>query len=225
MTAITFLIVEDDPMVVEITKEFIKEDPDFKLVGTAGKGMEAVELTKRLSPQLILLDNFLPDFNGPTVIERIRAFDKKVDFIMITAAKEVPIVQECMRMGVRDYLIKPFLKQRLLQSLQNYKLFLEALNKEQVSQGDLDKINLKNNNPDGCNQKGLSELTQEKIFIILKNRVNGVTAEEIAADVGISVVSVRRYLKVLHQNNTVSCDLIYGKKGRPTYVYCLIKNI
>ena len=222
MNRIDFLIVEDDPMVVEITREFMKEDPDFQLVGIAGKGQEAVELTGKLSPQLILLDNFLPDLNGPAVIEKIRVFDKKVDFIMITAAKEVPIVQECMRMGVRDYLIKPFLKQRLLQSLQNYKLFLEALNKEQVTQLDLDKINFSNKNQDSWNPKGLSDLTQEKIFIILKSRIHGVTAEEIALEVGISVVSVRRYLKVLQQNNTVSCDLIYGKKGRPTYIYCLV---
>lgn len=222
LTAIEFLIVEDDPMVVEITKEFIKEDSDFKLVGSTGLGLGAIELTTKLSPQLILLDNFLPDINGPSVIEKIRSFNKQVDFIMITAAKEVPIVQECMRMGVRDYLIKPFLKQRLLQSLQNYKFFLEALNKTQISQSDLDKINFSNKNMETCNQKGFSDLTQEKIFVILKNRIDGITAEEIATEVGISVVSVRRYLKVLHQNNTVSCDLIYGRKGRPTYIYSLL---
>jgi response regulator of citrate/malate metabolism len=167
------------------------------------------------------LDNFLPDFNGPVVIDKIRVSNKQVDFIMITAAKEVPIVQECMRLGVRDYLIKPFLKQRFLQSLQNYKLFLETLNKTQVSQFDLDKINTKIKNNDVCNQKGFSDLTQEKIFLILRNQADGITAEEIASEVGISVVSVRRYLKLLHQNNTVSCDLIYGKQGRPTHIYYL----
>jgi response regulator of citrate/malate metabolism len=218
---IKLLIVEDDPMVVEITKEFVKEDPDFEVVGAANTGLEAVEQTKELSPQLILLDNFLPDFNGTAVIDKVRAFNKQVDFIMITAAKEVPIVQECMRLGVRDYLIKPFLKQRFLQSLHNYRLFLDALNKTQISQSDLDKINSSIKNSNGINQKGFSDLTQEKIFIILKSRVDGITAEEIASEVGISVVSARRYLKVLHQNKTISCDLIYGKQGRPTHIYYL----
>ena len=165
---IKLLIVEDDPMVVEITKEFIKEDYDFKVVGAANTGVEAVELTMKLSPQLILLDNFLPDFNGTMIIEKIRVFNKLVDFIMVTAAKEVPIVQECMRLGVRDYLIKPFLKQRFLQSLHNYQLFLEALNKTQISQSDLDKINSHVKNNEGLNQKGFSDLTQEKIFHDLK---------------------------------------------------------
>lgn len=220
---IKILIVEDDPMVVEITKEFIKEDADFGIAGVAATGSEAVDLTAKLAPQLILLDNFLPDINGTTIIEKIRAFDKQVDFIMITAAKEVPIVQECLRLGIRDYLIKPFLKQRLLQSLQNYKQFLKAFDKTQISQADLDMIGANIKSTDSLNQKGFSDLTQEKIFEIFKSRANGITAEDIASEVGISVVSARRYLKLLHQNKAVSCDLIYGKQGRPTYIYYLVK--
>lgn len=224
MTIIKVLIVEDDPMVVEITKEFIKEDLNFKVVGAASTGLEAVEQTAKLLPHLILLDNYLPDINGTTIIDKIRSFDKQVDFIMITAAKEVPIVQECLRLGIRDYLIKPFLKQRLLQSLYNYRQFLEAFNKIQVSQVDLDKINSHIINKDSLNQKGFSDLTQEKISEILRNRVNGITADEIAYQLGISVVSARRYLKLLHQNKIISCDLIYGKQGRPTYIYTLVKS-
>jgi two-component system response regulator DctR len=123
MAKINLLIVEDDPMVVDISKEFIKDAPDFEVVGAAKNGAEAIRLTRELKPDLILLDNCLPDFNGTNVIEKIRDFDNQVDFIMITAVKEVPVVQECFHLGVRDYLIKPFLKQRLLQALQNYKLF------------------------------------------------------------------------------------------------------
>lgn len=224
LAAIKVLIVEDDPMVVEITKEFMKEAPDFRVVGAANSGAEAVELTARLTPQLVLLDNFLPDFNGSMVIEKIRSTNKQVDFIMITAAKEIPIVQECMRLGIRDYLIKPFLKQRFLQSLQKYQQFLKTLDKTQVCQADLDRINSQLDGRDDFNQKGFSALTQEKIMEILKIRPDGVTAEEIASGVGVTVVSARRYLKLLLQNQVVVCDLIYGKQGRPTNLYSLIKQ-
>ncbi|HEX3044592.1 MAG TPA: response regulator [Bacillota bacterium] len=218
---IKVLLVEDDPMVVEISQEFIKEDPDYKVVGVANSGAEAVNLTTKLTPDLILLDNFLPDFNGSVVIEKIRALNKKVDFIMITAAKEAPIVQELLRSGVRDYLIKPYLKQRLLQALQNYKQFYLTLNQTQVSQSDLDRLG-NNSGVEELIPKGFSPVTEEKILAFIKEKPGGVTAEDIAEFIGITVVSARRYLKLLQDKKIVDCDLLYGKQGRPTYIFRFI---
>jgi two-component system response regulator DctR len=217
---IKVLIVEDDPMVVEITKEFIKDDPGYKVVGTAGDGVDAVRLVQEQDPDLVLLDNFLPCFDGTTVIEKIRVFNKKVDFIMITAAKEVPIVQEAFRLGIRDYLIKPYLKQRLLQALQKYKEFYLTLNQPEVCQKDLDRI-IATENSGGEIQKGFSQLTEAKMVELLQQAPDGITAEEIAARIGITPVSVRRYLKLLQEKEMVRFDLIYGKQGRPTYLYFL----
>lgn len=221
LAKIKVLIVEDDPMVVDISKEFIKEAPDFQVVGVAKNGAEAVALTRELEPEIILLDNCLPDFNGVKVIEKIRSFNKKVDFIMITAVKEVPVVQECFHLGIRDYLIKPFLKQRLLQALHNYKCFLDTINQAEVSQADLDRLASPVQNVDENFQKGFSQLTENKIIEILKARKNGITSDDIANEVGISTVSARRYLKLLQDKNLVSYDLSYGKQGRPTYIYSI----
>ena len=218
MKPIKVLIVEDDPMVVEITKEFIKDDPDFQVIGTAVNGSDAVALVREKEPDLVLLDNFLPCFNGATVIEKIRAFNKKVDFIMITAAKEVPVVQECFRLGIRDYLIKPYLKQRFLQSLQKYKEFYLTLNQPEVSQKDLDRIIATEKN-ENVIQKGFSQVTEDKMIAFLQQNRDGVTAEEIASQIGVTTVSARRYLKLLQDKDLVSYDLIYGRQGRPTYLY------
>ncbi len=186
MSKIKVLIVEDDPMVVDISKEFIKEASGFQVVGVAKNGAEAVELTRELNPEIILLDNCLPDFNGVKVIEKIRSFNKKVDFIMITAVKEVPVVQECFHLGIRDYLIKPFLKQRLLQALHNYKCFLATISQAEVSQADLDRLAVSAQNIDDTCQKGFSQLTENKIIEILKERKNGVTSDE---DIRSNVIS------------------------------------
>jgi response regulator of citrate/malate metabolism len=206
-------------MVVEITREFTKADYDYQIVGTAQSGGEAVALVEQHHPDLVLLDNYLPDFNGTEVIERVRAFDKNVDFIIITAAKEVPLVQECFRLGIRDYLIKPYLKQRFLQALLNYKQFYATLKKETLSQADLDKIAI-SGKADDSSKKGFSQITEEKIVEIIQNRgAAGITAEEIAMEVGITSVSARRYLKLLQDKRMVDYDLIYGKQGRPTYLF------
>lgn len=223
MTKINVAIVEDDPMVVEITKAFMAEDHDYQLVGTAGSGAETLAIVEKHHPDLILLDNYLPDFNGTEVIERVRALDKNVDFIVITAAKEVPIIQECFRLGIRDYLIKPYLKQRFLQALQHYKQFHATLKKETLSQADLDKIAI-SGKTDEAIKKGFSQITEEKIVEIIQRRAaKGITAEEIAIEVGISSVSARRYLKLLQDKQMVDYDLIYGKQGRPTYLFKPVK--
>ena len=117
MTGIKVLIVEDNPLALEINREFLKEDADFAYVGAASSGQEALDFIMGSPPDLVLLDNFLPDFNGLVLIEKVRQFNSKVDFIMVTAAKEVPIVQKSFHLGIRDYLIKPYLKERLLQAL------------------------------------------------------------------------------------------------------------
>ncbi|HEY8464114.1 MAG TPA: response regulator [Bacillota bacterium] len=218
MKPIRVLIVEDDPMVVEITKEFIKADPDFQVVGTSSSGSEAVNFVREQAPDLVLLDNYLPCFNGTTVIEKIRAFNKKVDFIMITAAKEVPVIQECFRLGIRDYLIKPYLKQRFLQALQKYKEFYLTLNQTEVSQKDLDRIITAKRDEETL-QKGFCQVTEDKIIDFLQKKPEGVTAEEIAAHIGLTTVSARRYLKFLQNKDRVRYDLIYGGQGRPTYLF------
>jgi two-component system response regulator DctR len=217
---IKVLIVEDDPMVVEITREFIKDDPDFRVIGVAENGTAAVNFVKDEAPDLVLLDNFLPCFNGTTVIEKIRAFNKRVDFIVLTAAKEVPVVQECFRLGIRDYLIKPYLKQRFLQALQKYKDFFMTLNQPELSQKDLDRLTTAEQ-AESRIQKGFSQITADKIVEILKTGEAGMTAEEIASRVGITPVSARRYLKLLQEKDLVRYDLIYGKQGRPTYLFFL----
>lgn len=218
MKKISVVIIEDDPMVAEITREFMKADSDFSVIGVAASGKEAIALIESRTPDLVLLDYFLPDFNGNEVIKRVRGFNRTTDFIIITAAKEVPLVQECFRLGIRDYLIKPYMKHRFIQALSNYKHFKATLDRDTISQEDLDKIS---NAPKGEEpKKGFSPITEEKILEILRKRNDGgITAEEIASAVGITTVSARRYLKLFQDKQIVACDLIYGKQGRPTYIF------
>ena len=222
MAPIKVLIVEDNPLALEITREFLKDDPSFSFVGAAITGQEALDFIRETPPDLVLLDNFLPDYNGLALIEKVRAFDKKVDFIMITAAKEVPIVQESFRLGIRDYLIKPYLKERFLQALNDYKRFVGIIQAETCEQRDVDVIAMRTGRSDsGQQQKGISGITLEKILAFLGDKDCGITAEEVAQGVGISAVATRRYLNNLVEKGQVRMDLQYGNLGRPRYVYTL----
>lgn len=222
MGLLKVLIVEDNPLALEINQEFLREDPDFICAGTASSGQEALECIQRNPPDLVLLDHMLPDYNGTALIEKVRAFDKRIDFIMITAAKEVPVVQESFRLGIRDYLIKPFLKERFLQALKDYKRFLGIVQAETCEQRDVDAIARGVERADQTlPEKGISGITRDKILGYLRENAGGKTADEVARGVGLSTVAARHYLNNLVDAGRVRMDLQYGSLGRPRYVYTL----
>ena len=130
LAKIKALIVEDDPMVVDISKEFIKEAPDFQVVGVAKNGAEAVALTRELEPEIILLDNCLPDFKEYKVIEKFAVFIK-VDFIMIT---QKGVLCPSVLYSVSEITYQTFFKATFAQALNNYKCFLNTINQAEVSQ-------------------------------------------------------------------------------------------
>ena len=108
MTNLTVFIVEDDPMVLEVNKEFLQKLMGFELVGYCHNGTEALLKITELQPNLILLDMFLPDMTGMDLFLKLRSDRIPSDIIMITAARDAPTVQEAIRLGAVDYLIKPF---------------------------------------------------------------------------------------------------------------------
>lgn len=222
---IKVLIVDDNPLALDINRQFLREDPGFVCTGSVASGQEALEFIRAHKPDLVLLDNFLPDYNGLTLIEKVRAFDKRVDFIMITAAKEVPIVQESFRLGIRDYLIKPYLKERFLQALGDYKRFLGIDGVGTCEQRDVDAIAHAGHSDHDQQQKGISAITLEKILGFLREKNRGVTADEVAQGIGISAVAARRYLNTLANRGLVRMDQQYGNLGRPSYVYSLYERL
>ncbi|MEH7468455.1 response regulator, partial [Priestia megaterium] len=75
-------------------EQFTKKLEYFTVVATAGSGEQALELLTIFTPQLILLDVFLPDINGVELLWEIRKKYRGIDIILITAANDVETVEE-----------------------------------------------------------------------------------------------------------------------------------
>ncbi len=118
---IEVLIVEDDPRIAEINRRFTEKVEGFSVVGTASTGMEAKDWLEVLRPQLVLLDNYLPDVLGVDLIWHIRQHSRNTDVILVTAANETEVVQEALRGGVVDYIVKPIQFERFRCSLEQYR--------------------------------------------------------------------------------------------------------
>ena len=221
MTSISVLIVEDDPMVLEVNKGFLDKLTGFTLIGEASTGEEAYKKIVDLQPNLILLDMFLPDMTGMELFLKLRSERVPSDIIMITAARDAQTVQETIRMGAVDYIIKPFRFERFQKALQDYFRNIKNLPKiHSLKQEDVD-LWLGRQEESIQLPKGLNDITMKQITEGLLENDMPITSEQLAQNVGMARVTVRKYLDFLANKGKVHIDLKYGSVGRPTKYYSL----
>jgi two-component system, CitB family, response regulator DctR len=223
------LLIEDDPMVQEVNRQFIEQVKGFTVIGVAANGVEGIQLIRELHPDLVIIDIYMPHKDGLETLKEIRSEGYEVDVIAITAASDIDTVRRVLQNGAFDYIMKPFKFERLKQALENYHSFRQALNeKESLTQKELDALlqttEPQTFEPSGGLPKGLNEVTLQKIARYLRKQTEPVSAEEVAEGVGIARVTARRYLEYLEKKGEVTLDVQYGGIGRPVNRY-MMKHI
>ncbi|HAK75050.1 MAG TPA: two-component system response regulator DcuR [Sporomusaceae bacterium] len=219
---IRVLIVEDDPMVAEFNRRYLEKVDGFVATAVARSAREALTLLESLEVDLILLDLFMPGMNGLELLAQIREQRKGVDVLIVTAACDSPSIKQALRNGAIDYLIKPFEFERLSAALADYRnqvLFMR--NRASVSQEELDRQILGKEQQEQADlMKGLDRNTLKTVWDKIRE-ITGTafTTEELANQVGISRVSMRKYLEFLKQIDVLQMEVIYGSVGRPVYKY------
>jgi two-component system response regulator DctR len=228
MEVIRVFIVEDDPMVASINKQFTEKVVPFKVVGTSTSESDALEKIKELQPDLVLLDIFLPSGNGLSLLKQIRQENISTDIILVTAAKDTATIQETLRYGAVDYLIKPFDFERLQQALLNYlNLRQLIIEHDDVSQDELDQYNY-SVDVGGLNTlsslpKGVHFLTLKQLLNYLDSQKTSLSCQQIADALTLSKITAWRYLEYLVEKGKVEVALEYGAIGRPTKHYRIVR--
>lgn len=218
------VIVEDDPMVMEVNRQYIEAVEGFKVIGTAETGFEAMTLIKEEKPHLVILDIFLPDKDGLQTLQEIRNLNIPTDVILVTAARDADTIQQVLRLGAVDYIIKPFKFERIKSALENYKSLFKKLNqKEALDQEDIDQITAVKTEPVVEElPKGLTEVTMKQVLLYLMKSNKSLSAEEVAEGIGLARVTARRYLDYLEKTGKVKLEVQYGSVGRPVNRYRII---
>ncbi|MGN7387317.1 response regulator [Sporosarcina sp. SAFN-015] len=225
MRPIEILIIEDDKRIADIHHRFIDKIEGFTVVGAAHTGEEAKDWVQALSPDLVLLDVYLPDALGTEIMGFIHENSPETDIIFITAAAEVDIVKKAYRRGVADYILKPLTFDRFKESLLSYKAKHEKLAAAGVMKEDSiqflwNKTNVPSaENLDSLPPKGIDPITKEKVVSHMKQIEGGITAETLGVDIGVSRSTARRYLEYLVSEKQAHTELIYGSVGRPERRY------
>jgi response regulator of citrate/malate metabolism len=220
------LIVDDDFMVAAVNRAYVERVDGFTVVGEAHTGADALAMTARLRPDLILLDIYLPDLSGLEVLRRLRASElpdrAPVDVLVVTAARDVETVRTAMHGGVFQYLVKPFSFVTLREKLEGYAALRARLAKvsKVADQTEVDRLyELLRPTGSAPLPKGLSRTTLELIGAVLAEASGDLSAVDVAERTGVSRVTARRYLEFLCETGQADLALRYGSAGRPEHRY------
>jgi two-component system CitB family response regulator len=225
---IKVMIIEDDETAIKIYEKFTHKIDEFQVVATTSTGKQALELINVFTPDLILLDVFLPDIKGTDLLWEIRKQLRSVDVILITAANDVDTVSEAIRGGAFSYLMKPIMIDKFLDTLEKYKeTRLALLNLTTVEQEDVNSFFRMNSRDEhvvdmekaGGLPKGIDKHTLKKVRQNMKEMKDSINAEEFAKILGASHSTVRRYLEYLVANDEMEVEILYGTIGRPERRY------
>ena len=216
------IVVDDDPMTASIHRSYVERVAGFEVVAESHTGAAALEAVRRLRPDLVLLDIYLPDMSGLDVLRTLRQPGwPRADVIAVTAAKDVDTLRSAMHGGVVQYLVKPFFFDALRERLENYAALHGRLERlRQPEQSDIDYVfSLLRARGGRSLPKGISTPTLALVVEAVRSSDCELSAVEVAERAGISRGTARRYLEYLAATGAVELSLRYGSTGRPEHRY------
>ncbi len=219
------MIIEDDFRVANVLEDAVNNVERFQVVKKSMSREDSIHFLKHTDylPDLILLDVYIPDVTGLDLLWEIRNQYKHIDIMMITAAKEVSTVEESMRSGVFDYILKPIDFTRFKKTLHHYaeqRSFFE--NHKEMDQDAIDLVMKQTVNQASVTElpKGIDEVTLNIVKdTIDQNSEKGISAMDAANCIGVSRPTARRYLEYLTSIHYAESYSNYGDLGRPQRLY------
>lgn len=222
---ISVLVVEDEPVAAQAHRQYVERVPGFRVAGVVHSGAEAQRFLARERVDLLLLDFYLPDTHGLALCRALRAAGIPVDVIAVTSVRDLAVVKAAVSAGVVQYLLKPFTFAALRDKLDGYARYREtAAGAGTVTdQAEVDRMlgTLRTADHGAALPKGMSGPTLDAVTAALRETADGLSAGAIAAQVGVSRVTARRYLEYLADNGIAERQPHYGQVGRPELRYRL----
>ncbi|MFQ5960386.1 MAG: response regulator [Candidatus Methylomirabilales bacterium] len=206
------LVADDHTLFCKGLINLLSTEPGFEIVGEADTGRKALEKTRELKPDVVLMDIYMPDWDGIEATRRLRAEFPDVKIIILTIAEEEKALFEAVKAGAHGYLIKKVKPERLFEWIRGVASGEAAiaghlatkLLEEFARQKQRDETN------------PLNELTSRE-HEVLQLLTWGQTNKGIATELGIAENTVKIHLKhileKLHLQNRVQAATFALQQG------------
>ncbi|MWV13182.1 two-component system response regulator NarL [Pseudomonas sp. R-28-1W-6] len=187
----TLLLVDDHPMMRRGIRQLIELESDLLVVGEANNGEEATVLVAQLNPDLVLLDNNMPQLNGVETLKRLRDQGYAGKILLFTVSDAENDVRDAMRFGADGYLLKDMEPEHLITRLR------EALQGNLVVSPALTTVLAQAlRSPQGASSLDLTERERQ----VLKMIAGGLSNKMVGNKLGITEGTVKVHVKnLLHK--------------------------
>ena len=104
--SVTVLLVDDHPIVRQGLRNLLDSMPDFKVVGEAGDGLQALEMVEKVQPQVLVIDVVMPGLTGLEVTQRVKRQWPAVKVIILSMQNNEAYVVSALKSGASGYILK-----------------------------------------------------------------------------------------------------------------------
>ena len=182
MTAYRIILADDHALFRQGVKRIVEEVDELQVVGEAGDGLELLELLKKTSPDLVILDIAMPNMRGLEAAREIKGSHPQIKILLCTMHKKREFVQEAVEAGVEGFLVKESADTELVQAIQAIRSgqkFFCPLISDQLT--------------DLARQPGSPDLLTKREKEIAKLLAEGKSSKKISELLYISTYTVRRH--------------------------------
>lgn len=190
MKRITVLLAEDHQIVREGFKSLLKHEHDLEIVGEAETGRQAVQLTRKLRPSVVVMDIAMPLLNGLEATRQIRKDFPETKVLILSAHSDDAYVEQVAALGASGYLLKQTSSHELAAAIrkihQGETFFSDSVAKRVRDQGG------ESANRDGRPKKKNNQLSSREMEV-LQLIAEGKANKQVAAELGVSFKTVDKH--------------------------------
>jgi DNA-binding NarL/FixJ family response regulator len=197
MEPIRIVIADDHPVVREGLISMIDREPDFKVIGEAKDGVEAVKLALQLKPDIVLIDLRMPELDGVEAIREISQTEPDIKFIILTTYSDDEYIFRGIEVGARAYLLKDAPREDLFKAIRAVYQG-ESLIQPVVASKILDRF------AELSRQAQAPETLSEREIEVLALIAKGAANKEIAAELNITNSTVKTHITSIFQKLNAS---------------------
>lgn len=196
---IRVLLVDDHPLVRRALRDVLEKEPDLTVVGEAGNGTEALEMTERHQPDIVIMDISMPLMNGVEATKRIKAARPLTVVLILTVHTDLETIFSILQAGASGYLVKSVFGPEVVNTLRavmDGDMVLSAEVSQEVLKYALQHV-----------PKPVKQVPEDKVSAkgreILSLAARGMSNKEIGARLGLTEATVKSYFVDIFQKLNV----------------------